>query len=77
LIHNSSFLKKAGVGLHFPGFEAREGARILQEAWERPPEYWRDYRRVAADYVKTLAPDYPENVRIFTERILHVMGGTE
>jgi hypothetical protein len=77
LIHNSSFLKQAGVGLHFPGFEAKEGARILQEAWARPADYWKDYRRTATDYVKTLAPDYPENVRIFTERILHVMGGAE
>ena len=72
LIHNSAYLRDAGVGIFYPGFSAREGAQALVEAWNQPPEYWQDYERKAKDYLWTLHPEHPENIRIFTERLLHV-----
>jgi hypothetical protein len=72
LIHNSEFLQKAGVGIYYPGFSAREGGGKLAEAWEQTPEYWQDYQQKAKDYLATLHPEHPENIRIFTERLLHV-----
>jgi Protein of unknown function (DUF2827) len=73
LIHNSRFLKDAGVGIHFSGFNAKEGAHHLINTWKQPVDFWYDYRRKSADYLKTLDPYYVENVKIFTERIQHVM----
>ena len=72
LIHNSEFLRDAGVGIYYHGFSAREGGQKLVEAWRQPAEYWQDYRRKASDYLATLHPENPENIRIFTERLLHV-----
>jgi hypothetical protein len=72
LIHNSEFLLEAGVGLYYPGFSAIEGGRVLAEAWAQPPEFWQDYQRKAKDYLWTLHPENPENIRTFTERLLHV-----
>jgi hypothetical protein len=72
LIHNSEFLQQAGVGIFYPGFSAREGAQALVEAWNQPPEFWQDYQRKAKEYLATLHPEHPENIRIFTERLLHV-----
>jgi hypothetical protein len=72
LIHNSVFLEKAGVGIYYPGFSAGEGSKALIDAWRQPVEYWQDYKQKAADYLQTLHPETPENIRIFTERLLHV-----
>lgn len=74
LIHNSPFLRDAGQGFYYPEFSARQGGDALVRAWEQSPDFWQDYRRKAAEYLKTLAPEHPENVRIFTERLLHVAG---
>jgi len=72
LIHNSEFLLDAGVGLYYPGFSAVKGGRVLAEAWAQPPEFWQDYQRKSKEYLATLHPEHPENIRIFTERLLHV-----
>jgi hypothetical protein len=72
LIHNSEFLLEAGVGMYYPGFSALEGGRVLAEAWAQPPEFWQDYQRKAKEYLATLHPEHPENIRIFTERLQHV-----
>ena len=73
LVHNSSFMEKAGMGFYYPGFEAGRGGERLVEAWEKDPAYWEDYRRRSRDFLSTLAPDHPENIRRFTERIARVM----
>jgi hypothetical protein len=72
LIHNSEYLRDAGVGIYYPGFSAIEGGRVLSEAWAQPPEFWQDYKSKAKEYLWTLHPENPENIRIFTERLLHV-----
>lgn len=72
LIHNSEFLQQSGVGIFYPGFSAREGAQALVEAWNQSPEFWQDYKKKADEFLKTLHPENPENIRIFTERLLHV-----
>jgi len=72
LIHNSEFLLKDGVGIYYPEFSATQGGDALLEAWKQPSEYWQDYQRKAKGYLWTLHPEHPENIRIFTERLLHV-----
>jgi hypothetical protein len=72
LIHNSDFLLQSGVGIFYPGFAACEGGKALVDAWMQPPEFWQDYQRKAKEYLWTLHPENPENIRIFTERLLHV-----
>ena len=72
LIHNSEFLLKDGVGIYYPEFSATKGGNVLIEAWNQPLEYWQDYKKKADEFLKTLHPENPENIRIFTERLLHV-----
>ena len=72
LIHNSEFLLKDGVGIYYPEFSATKGGDALLEAWNQPPEYWQDYKKKAEEFLKTLHPEHPENIIIFTERLLHV-----
>ena len=72
LFHNSEYLRDAGVGIYYEGFSAKQGGEAMLEAWEREPGYWQDYGAKAADYLRTLHPENPENIRIFTERLLHV-----
>jgi hypothetical protein len=74
LIHNSPFLREAGQGFYYSEFSPGEGGEALLHAWRQPAEFWQDYRLNAAKYLGTLAPEHPENVRIFTERLLHVAG---
>lgn len=75
LIHNSTFLRDAGMGFYYPDFEAIEGGRMFLDAWEKDPGYWQDYRRKAAAYLETLSPEHPANISAFGERIRSVMGG--
>jgi len=72
LFHNSEYLRDAGVGIYYEGFSAKQGGEAMALAWDYPIEYWDDYRRKATDYLSTLHPEHPQNIRIFTERLLHV-----
>ena len=72
LIHNSEYLLKDGVGIYYPEFSATKGSDALLEAWVQAPEYWQNYKKKADEFLKTLHPENPENIRIFTERLLHV-----
>ena len=73
LVHNSPFMEKAGMGFYYPAFEAARGGERLVEGWGKESGFWEDYRRRAQDFLATLSPDHPENIRAFTERITHVM----
>jgi hypothetical protein len=77
LIHNSDLLRDAGLGFHYPGFEAIKGAQALLQAWRQPEEHWDAYRRNAAAFLRTLAPDDDRNARAFAERIEHLFGGVQ
>ncbi len=72
LFHNSEYLRDADVGIYYEGFSAKQGGDAMVEAWGRPAEYWEEYKRKAKDYLWTLHPENPENISIFTERLLHV-----
>ena len=72
LFHNSEFLRDAGVGIYYTGFSAKQAGNRMVEAWDYPTEYWDDYRRKSKEYLWTLHPENPANIRIFTERLLHV-----
>lgn len=69
LVHNSDFLRGAGVGLFYPGFKAVEGGRVLAEAWRYEPEFWQDYRQTASNYLRGLAPDNPALTESFRLRL--------
>jgi hypothetical protein len=72
LFHNSDYLRDAGVGLYYESFSAKRCGQAMVEAWSQEPGYWEDYRGRAQAYLQTLAPDHPENISRFTERIIHV-----
>jgi hypothetical protein len=69
LLHNSEFLRAAGVGLFYPGFEAGAAARALIAAREQEPGFWRDYQSAARAFLRTLAPGHPANVAAFEARL--------
>lgn len=73
LIHNSGILNQSGVGFFYPGFEAEEGGIQLLEAWSKPPEFWDDYKRDAAQFLASLSPESPFNIQIFTDRISNLI----
>lgn len=72
LFHNSEYLRDAGVGMYYEGFSAKQAGDVMIDAWDYPADYWEDYRQKAKDYLWSLHPENPENIRIFTERLLHV-----
>lgn len=74
LVHNSGALQRAGVGLHYPGFSAAEGGRVLLEAWRQEPGYWQDYHRSALGWLATMAPEHPANVTAFMQRLQSIGG---
>ena len=53
LLHNSPYLREAGVGLYYEGFEAAQGGRVLLQAWAREAGWWDDYRAHAASWLAT------------------------
>ncbi len=72
LFHNSEYLREADVGIYYEGFSAKQCGEAMIRAWDHKPGYWDDYRSRAKDYLWTLHPENPENIRIFTERLIHV-----
>lgn len=75
LIHNSAFLKASGVGIYYPDFEASAGGHALLDAWRQEPEFWDDYKKTGAAYLRRLAPAHPENVDAFVKRLQHTVEG--
>lgn len=74
LVHNSDFLRDAGVGFFYPDFRASEGAKALLDAWSCEAGFWQDYRRNAHAYIAKLSPLHPENIDVFTRRIALLLG---
>lgn len=74
LVHNSEYLRADGMGFYYPGFQAREGAAALLDAWARDPGYWPDYHARARAYLARLGPEEAHNQQAFTQRIRAVMG---
>ncbi|MFC5472990.1 DUF2827 domain-containing protein [Paraherbaspirillum soli] len=75
LIHNSDYLKAAGVGIHYPDFEASAGGRALLDAWHKEPDFWDDYKRAGAAFLGDLSPTHPANVEAFVKRLQHTVEG--
>jgi hypothetical protein len=74
LVHNSEFLRDGGVGFFYPEFKASEGAKALLNAWSHEPGFWQDYKRNADAYLARLHPQHPDNIDVFTRRIVSLMG---
>ena len=77
LVHNNDTLKRAGVGLHYPGFSATAGGNALVQAWRQEPGYWQDYQKTAAAWLRRLAPDDPSNVAAFMRRVQQAAGAMQ
>lgn len=69
LFHNSEFLREAGVGIHYEGFDAAGAAAALVQARQREPGEWRAYQADAQAFLRTLAPDASANVAAFERRL--------
>jgi len=74
LVHNSEFLREAGVGFFYPDFAAGLGAKALLDAWHQEPEFWQDYGAHSSAYLEQLAPDHPRNIDVFSRRIRDLLG---
>lgn len=75
LIHNSEFLRAAGMGFYYPGFEAIQGANALLEAQKQDLGFWQDYKASAARYLRKLDPADTANVQAYRHRVLAAMEG--
>jgi len=73
LVHNSDWLRDAGVGFYYPGFEATTGAKQLLDAWRSEPGVWQHYRAKAQAWLATLHPTHEDNVRTFTREVERLM----
>ena len=69
LIHNSEFLRDAGLGFFYHGSSASAGGDALLKAWECAPDFWEGYHRKAMEYLRKLAPDDPNNIQAFAGRL--------
>ncbi|TDR31002.1 DUF2827 domain-containing protein [Hydromonas duriensis] len=74
LVHNSPFMQEAGMGFYYPEFEAQIGGEVLVQAWRKDAEFWADYSKRSNEFLKTLAPDHPENIGVFVQRLKHLAG---
>ena len=72
LIHNSPFLKEAGMGFFYSDSDIEAGAAALHESWQAPEEFWIDHKNRAAAWLAGLSPDHPANVRAFETRLREV-----
>jgi Protein of unknown function (DUF2827) len=63
LIHNSHLIGECGYRYH--DFDCEEGARALRRAFAEHDADLPAYRRRARDFLATLDPEAPDNVRIY------------
>lgn len=73
LIHNSDFLRDAGMGFHYNQFSATEGGAAFLRAWNQEPDAWRDYKANAAAWLRTLEPTSGAHVKTYSDRIADLM----
>ena len=74
LVHNSEYLRDAGLGFFYPGFSARQGGKALIDAWSREPAFWEGYRANAAEWLRALDPIAPANVKLYTDQVVRLLG---
>jgi hypothetical protein len=74
LVHNSEYLRDAGLGFYYDGFDAISGGRALLDAWGRDAGYWEDYRARARRWLAKLDPVDKGNVEIYTAHIARLLG---
>jgi hypothetical protein len=69
LVHNSDVLARQGVGLHYPGFEARAAGEALLRARRLEPGFWSGHAARVKTFLHALAPDHPANIKAFRARM--------
>lgn len=75
LIHNSEYLQAGGAGIYYPDFEAGIGGQALLDAWRQEPEFWDDYKKSGAAYLRKLDPVHPDNVDAFVKKLQYTVEG--
>lgn len=71
LIHNSEFL--AGCGYRYKNFDPYDGALALRQAFAEHDKNLDHYRAKAEDFLKTLSPENPKNIKAFEIAIQRVV----
>jgi hypothetical protein len=67
LIHNSHLIGDCGYRYH--GFDCEEGGKVLNQAFREHDRNLAAYRATANAFLRTLDPEYDENVRIYSEAL--------
>ena len=68
LIHNSEFIKD--YGYYYPEFDSYEGGQAVLRAFATHDAQLEDYRRRAQTLLRKLDVSLPENIEIYTRRLL-------
>jgi hypothetical protein len=67
LIHNSTFI--GDTGYYYPEFDCEEGALALMQAFAQHDADLENYRKKASTFLRTLAPENENNVRIHSDAL--------
>jgi hypothetical protein len=67
LIHSSHLIGSCGYRYH--GFDCEEGGRVLNQAFAEHDQNLASYRATANAFLRTLDPEYEENVRTYSEAL--------
>jgi hypothetical protein len=68
LIHNSEFIRD--YGYYYPEFDSFAGGQAVLNAFATHDAQLDDYRQRAKKLLRTLDVSYPENIEIYTQRLL-------
>ena len=68
LIHNSEFIRD--YGYYYPEFDSFAGGQAVLKAFATHDAQLDDYRQNAKKLLRTLDVSYPENIEIYTQRLL-------
>lgn len=74
LVHNSTMLK---CGYYFEAFDADSGAEILLDVLRNHDHRADEYREKAKAFLATVGVDYPENIRLYENALLHLFVNDE
>jgi hypothetical protein len=70
LVHNSEYLRREGVGLFYPAFDALAAADVIAKARCAAPDFWKGYEAAGKAFIERVAPLHPRNVAAYEERLV-------
>lgn len=72
LVHNSELMTDCGY--YYPGFDTREGGRVLVEAFLHHDANLESYGRRCDEALRRVDPESPVNIASYTEELLRLYG---